>query len=60
MYIKKEDLQQERLPYMQHNSNEFMMGSHVIMDLIQANLLKFISQPYFRLQMRSQETMQVE
>lgn len=42
------------------NSNELMMGSHIIMNLIQANLLKSISQPHFRLQMGSQETMQVE
>lgn len=42
------------------NSNELMMGSHMIKDLLQANLLKSISQPHVRLQMRSQETMQVE
>ena len=37
-----------------------MVGSHMIMDLIQANLLKSNSQPHFRLQMGSQETMQME
>lgn len=42
------------------NSNELMMGSHMIMHLLQANFLQSISQPHARLQMRSQETMQVE
>lgn len=33
---------------------------HIIMDLIQASLLKSISQSHLRLQTGSQETMQVE
>lgn len=36
------------------------MGSHMILDLTQASLLKSNSQPNLRLQTGSQETMQME
>lgn len=42
------------------NSNKLMMGSHMILDLTQASLLKSNSQPRLRLQTGSQETMQME
>lgn len=61
MYIKKRKIYNRKdCLTCNTNSNELMMGSHIIMNLIQANLLKSISQPHFRLQKGSQETMPVE